>query len=210
MKKAPLIGGLLVAGIVLTGAGCTDTASAPTIPTPPVSDTSTQSVVPALNRMDNTQLNFSADFPSSIFTQSGLTLNSVYYVTDNPSGAPGAGIKHTYTVTFSQTDQSLDDTMKKDNPTAFDQFTKMKSGTAVDPNFISATKVNNHDAYVVTMGVEGINTKTFYVVRSNNQTFIIKLTYIGDSLVSSMKPSALSEADQMKYFMQVLNSVTLK
>lgn len=212
LKKTLFVGGFLVAGLSLIGGGCAQEVSAPTTPNSGQVTTDVTSQGPKKVTESDSKLNYIITFPTDIFQSTTfgkdahLGLTSDYYIEENSTGKPGDEVKHTYSVLFSQTEKSIDDTLKQDNPNAFAELTKMKKGQKVDANFFTSSKVDGKDAYVVTMGAEGTNMKTYYVVRDTNKTFMIRLNYIGDSRANSMKPTMLSEAKQMEYFNQVLQS----
>jgi hypothetical protein len=209
MKKT-FASSLAVLGIVtVLGAGCMDTTGTPT--------TSSSTMTPDIASLGNTvtetnsKLNFSITFPKDIFqltsfgTDNHPGLTSQYYITDDSSGTE---TKHAYTIEFNEVLKIFEDIIKQDNAYVYDQVLALKKGIKADPSFLVASKVAGKQGYTVTQGAEGINVKTYYLSREAHKTFVIRLNYIGDSRSATMKPSALSEAKQMEYFDQILNSFT--
>lgn len=163
---------------------------------------------------------FAFSYPSSLFTLSEkespvIYLMSPYYTVQNfTGGGPGVGSpvipdnsKFFFSMNMEMKNMGLEDAMDIDNPSFGPTYQQLKNGQVVDTSFLDTFSLDKKPAYVFNIGAEGINMKYIYTVHSPQKTLVIKLSYIGDSLKEQIKPSSLSETEQLKAYNAVVSSL---
>ncbi len=212
MRTYPLVGFIALL-LIVGGAGCgSSTTTTPTTTTP---TSTTQEPGKLETRVTDNNAGYTF-IHATLFTGStgadaanDYVLKSVYSVTDNPSGIPGNEHTHPFQVEIQRrATSSLMDAMKKDNPTFATTYEAFTKKAPLPAGFMDVISVAGKEAYQFNVGAEGINMKYVYIPRTATETFVIKLSYIGDVLKTSMKPQALAEQEQLGYFTRILKTFT--
>jgi hypothetical protein len=163
---------------------------------------------------------FEFSYPSSLFTLSEkespvIYLMSPYYTVQNfTGGGPGVGSpvipdnsKFFFSMNMEMKNMGIEDAMDNDNPSFGPTYQQLKNNQVVDKSFLDTLTVGKKPGYVFNIGAEGINMKYLYIAQSPQKTLVIKLNYIGDSLKEQIKPTSLSETEQLKAYNLVISSL---
>lgn len=145
------------------------------------------------------------------------TLMSEYFVDVDFVGEGSAGVPteesfppHRFAITFQNKSTALEAAMREDNQFFADTYNDFIQQKKPKTDLMEISQIDGKTAYTFTLGAEGINSKYVYIQKSQAETVVIVLTYIGDILKDSIQPSPISEAEQLKIFNTLLSTVKIK
>ena len=220
----------ILASVLVVGSGCASQTAvqspvvvAPTpapaqiiVPTPTPS--STTGGLYDLANYTSPALGISFSYQKNFFTlaehDGTVLLISPFYVSDNPSGLPNHEIKHTVGLVITKSSKLMADAINDESPFWVKNYNAVKlNSVKKDPLKMDSDQdgelftVGGHEAYSFVEGLEGVNTKMVYVLAGENQTLVIRFSYITDFLKDGMKPDWLPEAEQHKLLKTILDSI---
>jgi hypothetical protein len=155
-------------------------------------------------------LDFTATTGEGVDAGNTTILKSGYSITDNPSGAPGNKRVFPFEISIkyvSSTKQiNLSNELAKMVPGWKEQYDAYKAGK--EAKEMKVITVGGKEAYRFQAGAEGTNVNDVLVKKNEKEYVVIHLSYIGNTLSTSIKPKPISEAAQLKIFDDLLKSFT--
>lgn len=161
----------------------------------------------------DSETGWSFKYPAEVFmlvSSAPATIQTKYYVVDNPSGMPGKEIIHRVAISLRLEQTGLIDTVKKSPYAIFSQSFPQGTEQSFLPSagFAEKMTIANRNAYAFTVGVEGTNTRYLYLPRNIGSTLVIKFTFITDFLKDNIKPEPITEQQQQQWFKQVADTIS--
>ncbi|MDO8626145.1 MAG: hypothetical protein Q7K39_01650 [Candidatus Magasanikbacteria bacterium] len=137
----------------------------------------------------------SFSYPSAVFNlipaNSTIWLESPYYVLENFKGTPDGEFKHGFTMRFDWKEEPLAALLQKANAEGASAITTSRALSG----------------FMFEQGIEGINIRTYFFPKNDQETLVVEVSYFTDFLKSNVRPTAFSEAAVMSAIDTVLNSL---
>jgi hypothetical protein len=170
-----------------------------------------------LKHLRSAEVGLELDYPSffaPLESKQQVLLSSEYFYDQNSSGKPNLRPnRKIYSISFNKKNSPIETVIKQENPSFYNTYKELArplNNAAVATAQIR--QISGKPAYGFNTGAEGVNMRFVYIPLNAKETWVITLTYFGDSIKNQVmsgdqKTFPFSEGDQLQTFNTVLSSV---